>query len=642
MPKKNHRTLDVKKDPLDLRDVLYEPTLGELPFRVDNRDAVPSILNQGQEGACTGFGLAAVANYLFHNRTDRHRRRSFVSPRMFYEMAKRYDEWEGEHYDGSSIRGAMKGWHKHGVCGEQDWPYRADEAGRLTLTRQKAALERRLGAYFRVRHLHLNHMHSALREVGILYASASVHTGWENVNKRTGRIPFENESIGGHAFAIVGYDDDGFWVQNSWGPSWGKQGFAHLSYADWLENGFDCWVAQLGVPTSNVTVDEVRAGGRVVNFDYIPHQAAVLNDIRLHYVNLGNDGQFSRSGLYSSSEETVEEIVEEGMLPAFKRWRGPRRVLLYAHGGLVSEQSGAIGVNRVRLQCLNNKIYPLHFVWETGLLETLGGIVGDAFRRDRLAGWPSVADRFRDLADEAIELGARPLGRPVWGQIKDNARRASRAAGPGSIEGGAAFVAKRLARLANEDGPLDIHLAGHSAGGVFQAYLLERLLALGLTVKTLTLFAPACTTDLFKSHVLGAGRAVERITVFNLTDEFERDDSVAAYGKSILYLVSESFEGQRQAPILGMDRFASADRTVRQALGPAAPVGESTVAYSRGGARVTLRSRSEKHGDFDNDAETLNSMLRIVLGSNQIAGGFQAAPAGSPAGRARAVVSRAG
>jgi hypothetical protein len=57
---------------------------------------------------------------------------------------------------------------------------------------------------------------------------------------------------------------------------------------------------------------------------------------------------------------------------------------------------------------------------------------------------------------------------------------------------------------------------------------------------------------------------------------------------------------------------------------------------------VTLRSKSEKHGDFDNDAETLNSMLRIVLGSNQIVGGFQAAPAGSPAGRARAVVSRAG
>ena len=58
---------DVKKDPLDLRDVYYEPSLAELPFKIDNRKKVPKILNQGTEGACTGFGLAAVANYLLHH-----------------------------------------------------------------------------------------------------------------------------------------------------------------------------------------------------------------------------------------------------------------------------------------------------------------------------------------------------------------------------------------------------------------------------------------------------------------------------------------------------------------------------------------------------------------------------------------------
>jgi hypothetical protein len=294
----------------------------------------------------------------------------------------------------------------------------------------------------------------------------------------------------------------------------------------------------------------------------------------------------------------------------------------------VSEQAGAIGVNRIRLQCLNNKVYPLHFMWETGFLETLSGIVGDAFRRERMAGWPDVADRFRDLADEAIELGARPIGRPFWNQMKDNAQRASFPAAPGIRQGGAAFVAARLARLAAEIGPVELHLVGHSAGAVFHAYLVERLVALGLTVRTLTLFAPACTTELFKSNVLAAGRAVERITVFNLTDEFERDDAVAAYGKSMLYLVSEAFERETRAPLLGMDRYLSADRTLRQALGAPAAAGESTVVFSRGGPRVTLRSRSEKHVDFDNDAETLNSMLRIVTGSNRIAAGFEAAPSG--------------
>ena len=86
------------------------------------------ILDQGTEGACTGFGLATVAHYLL-------RRRAVVpdpepvSPRMLYEMAKRYDEWPGEDYSGSSARGAMKGWHKHGVCGETVFPY----VGRCTI-----------------------------------------------------------------------------------------------------------------------------------------------------------------------------------------------------------------------------------------------------------------------------------------------------------------------------------------------------------------------------------------------------------------------------------------------------------------------------------------------------------------------------
>lgn len=149
----------VVKDPLDLRDLIYESGLFELPFKVDNRSRVPVILNQGQEGACTGFGLAAVVNFLHHNRSDFSAakrktykvKRNGASPRMLYEMAKRYDEWKGENYDGSSIRGAMKGWSRHGVCTEGDWPYVPDRAGRLTPVRQRSALNHPLGAYFRVR-----------------------------------------------------------------------------------------------------------------------------------------------------------------------------------------------------------------------------------------------------------------------------------------------------------------------------------------------------------------------------------------------------------------------------------------------------------------------------------------------------------
>ena len=97
------RVLNVRSDPPDIRDRLYEPALIQLESKIDNRGTY--ILDQGQEGACTGFGLAAVINLLNEKRKHKFR----ASTRMLYEMAKKHDEWPGEDYHGSSCRGAIRG-----------------------------------------------------------------------------------------------------------------------------------------------------------------------------------------------------------------------------------------------------------------------------------------------------------------------------------------------------------------------------------------------------------------------------------------------------------------------------------------------------------------------------------------------------
>jgi len=104
---------------------MFQASLIEVPTErplAEYLKARVPILNQGQEGACTGFGLATVIHYLLRTRRvvpDR----AEVSPWMLYEMARRYDEWPGERYEGSSARGAMKGWHKHGICAEKLYPF---------------------------------------------------------------------------------------------------------------------------------------------------------------------------------------------------------------------------------------------------------------------------------------------------------------------------------------------------------------------------------------------------------------------------------------------------------------------------------------------------------------------------------------
>src|SRR4051812_29841784 len=127
---------------------------------------------------------------------------------MLYEMAKRYDEWPGENYDGSSARGAVKGWHRHGICAETLWKFDPEKPDReLNERRVRDAACRPLGAYYRVNHRDLISMHSALAEVGILYATATVHEGWENVGE-DGAIEYSEDGkiLGGHAFAIVAFD----------------------------------------------------------------------------------------------------------------------------------------------------------------------------------------------------------------------------------------------------------------------------------------------------------------------------------------------------------------------------------------------------------------------------------------------------
>jgi len=43
---------------------------------------------------------------------------------------------------------------------------------------------------------------------------------------------FDGNSLGGHCYCIVGYDDDkgAFKFMNSWGTSWATAGFGYIAY----------------------------------------------------------------------------------------------------------------------------------------------------------------------------------------------------------------------------------------------------------------------------------------------------------------------------------------------------------------------------------------------------------------------------
>ena len=91
------------------------------------------------------------------------------------------------------------------------------------------------------------------------------------------------------------------------------------------------------------------------------------------------------------------------------------------------------------------------------------------------------------------------------------------------------------------------------------------------------------------------------------------DDKVGsqlAYGKSLLYLVSNTFEREAEVPLLGMEKFQKQDEV--KALFASHPGTAPTFHWSNGTTGNTTRSRT--HGGFDNDRFTMNHILRTVLG----------------------------
>ena len=609
------RTLDAFPDRIDLRDWPYQPTLSALPDTLVNCGKVPIILDQGSEGACTGFALAAVVNYLLAQRGIKRT----ASPRMLYEMARCYDEWPGEKYEGSSARGAMKGWARHGVCERELWQDDLRGRGHLDARIGQAALAIPAGAYYRVKHQEVRDVHAALAEVGIVYCTMMVHDGWSEPGKvtvtvrdgaKTRALPVisrKGRAEAGHAIALVGYTRDGFIVQNSWDKSWGSSGFALLPYEDFMLHATDLWVTQLGVPLSvNLWTRANTAdttSGRSRSSREIP-----LAEVRPFIVDVGNNGELSESGNYWTSEADLERLFTE-TIPAAARERkwSRKRVMLYLHGGLNSEADGAKRAVAFRDKCLANGIYPLHLLWETGPLETIGDMIGDIFTQADARAGGGLLDGLRNAKDLALELTASPIGGPMWSEMKENAWRASdHRRGKGAIQ-----LMKRYALAAlNNANPQEweLHVVAHSAGSILFAHAIEHLCSLGIPFRTLQLFAPAIRIDEFKRYALPAIKAgrCPKPTLYLLTEQQELDDAVGPYGRSLLWLVSNAFEDKRGTPLLGMKTCFKHEPALRRQF---AEIIESAPPNTAG-ATCT----SQTHTGFDNDAPAMNAVLTRILG----------------------------
>jgi C1A family cysteine protease len=236
--KKNRRvsrSYGWRPDLPDLRDHMYgaiHRIPKKLPLKVDLRPLCSPVEDQGTLGSCTGNALVGALEYL-----ERKSKIAFEDlSRLFIYYNERVIEKSVTVDSGAEIRDGIKTLAKQGICSEKSWPYVISKfAVKPPSSCYKEALDHQIVEYQRLSTL--DEIRSCLADGFPVIFGFTVYESFESQKVAQSGImtmPSKSERvIGGHAVCGVGYDDakKRLSVRNSWGTSWGMDGYFTMPYA---------------------------------------------------------------------------------------------------------------------------------------------------------------------------------------------------------------------------------------------------------------------------------------------------------------------------------------------------------------------------------------------------------------------------
>ncbi|WP_291980650.1 caspase family protein [Luteitalea sp.] len=340
-----------------------------------------------------------------------------------------------------------------------------------------------------------------------------------------------------------------------------------------------------------------------------------FRDLIGHAVNT-SQGVLSGKGAMQNTTADLDTLVRDHLTPQFDG-DGFDHLLFYAHGGLVGETSALRYARAMLPWWKSHRVYPIFFIWESSLFQTI---------------WkqPRGQRGLGDFWDKGVEVATQQLARPIWAEMKANARRCSEPTTRFGRPGGLHELAQRLLPWLSQHKKVKLHAVGHSTGPIVLAPFMRLFTDEGLAFESLNYLAPAIRIDDYARDVapIVDGRTVKRLRVFTMSDKAERDDNVAQiYRKSLLYYVRDACEDRNDGRVLGLQKDLFADPSMRSAFGLAdkrdlrAPLKYSVsdvraIEFSQRDEDGALNQRTlaTQHGGFDNDEATLRSVLANVLG----------------------------
>ena len=239
------------KDSPDNRDFLFKSIIRTVPIPpvMDYEAQMTPVKNQYERGSCVAFATCAVKEY---QESKQSAKQLDFSEEFLYDNV-------GMPGGGAQPRVAMDFLVKTGVCLEKLWPYsvKATDQSSPPWIPWKASTHRQLyvaaapykaQAYTRL--VSTQDMMQSLVMNGPFLLAVGWLSNWtepKEFDKEGYPILRPNQGVeeGGHALCCVGYDQKArtFKFKNSWGTSWGKNGYAKLTFPAVMKNLNDSWAS---------------------------------------------------------------------------------------------------------------------------------------------------------------------------------------------------------------------------------------------------------------------------------------------------------------------------------------------------------------------------------------------------------------
>lgn len=167
------------------------------------------VLDQGQEGACVGFGWTAeLLAEPFAPKIQPPITKATEMAQKYYKMAQKVDPWEGEEYEGTSVLAGAKVMQKEGFIEGYRWCFGIKD------------------------------LRDAIISEGPVVIGIPWYQGMYST-RQSGLVDVSGDQVGGHCITVTGYHPEMeiegqkrevFRWRNSWGNSYGIDGSGYIEF----------------------------------------------------------------------------------------------------------------------------------------------------------------------------------------------------------------------------------------------------------------------------------------------------------------------------------------------------------------------------------------------------------------------------